>query len=257
VHRGWQRVNNYRYTHCTEADSVRIPYILESNPHHFYSFRGLKNQMRNRIACGLHSRSWAGFWKNDRAAVRAVRTIKYNNLLLKIYNILYDIYNLLFIKLAVITHNWIAIRHPVTIISCGAFVPLAVKWPLHTRRVSRITVKALVEWKRIVMAHAQKPDLVFQRNGRVHLYRRGCQFSRLLAVEVCASAVVMLDRTCYVTVPDCWLPTPFASFPFTSPPMRHRVQSDSVSTLTSNIIQSVCLVGKGRLKEKLRIGTAN
>ena len=46
------------------------------------------------------------------------------------------------------------------------------------------------------MAHAQKPDLVFQRNGRVHLYRRGCQFSRLLATEVSASAVVMLDRPC-------------------------------------------------------------
>ena len=46
------------------------------------------------------------------------------------------------------------------------------------------------------MAHAQKPDLVFQRNVRVHLYRRGCQFSRLLAAEVCASAVVMLDRPC-------------------------------------------------------------
>ena len=46
------------------------------------------------------------------------------------------------------------------------------------------------------MAHAQKPDLVFQRNGRVHLYRRGCQFIRLLAAEVCASAVVMLDRPC-------------------------------------------------------------
>ena len=30
------------------------------------------------------------------------------------------------------------------LISCGAFVPLAVKWPLHTRRVSRIAVKALV-----------------------------------------------------------------------------------------------------------------
>ena len=32
------------------------------------------------------------------------------------------------------------------IISCGAFVPLAVtgKWPIHTRRVSRIKVKALV-----------------------------------------------------------------------------------------------------------------
>jgi len=46
------------------------------------------------------------------------------------------------------------------------------------------------------MAHAQKPDSVFQRKGRVHLYRRGCQFSRLLAAEVCASAVVMLDRPC-------------------------------------------------------------
>jgi len=55
---------------------------------------------------------------------------------------------------------------------------------------------ALLEQKRNVMAHAQKPDLVFQRNGRVHLYRQGCQFSRLLAAEVCASAVVMLDRPC-------------------------------------------------------------
>ena len=54
----------------------------------------------------------------------------------------------------------------------------------------------VVEQKRNVMAHAQKPDLVFQRNGRVHLNRRGCQFSRLLAAEVCASAVVMLDRPC-------------------------------------------------------------
>jgi len=55
--------------------SSDIPYILESNPHFFYSFRGLKNQMRIRIACGLDSRSWAELWKNDRAAVRAVTTI--------------------------------------------------------------------------------------------------------------------------------------------------------------------------------------
>ena len=47
-----------------------------------------------------------------------------------------------------------------------------------------------------VMAHAQKPDFVFRRNGRVHLNRRGHQFSRLLAAEVRASAVVMLDTTC-------------------------------------------------------------
>jgi len=44
-----------------------------------------------------------------------------------------------------------------------------------------------------VMAHAQKPDFVFRRKGRVHLCRQGHQFSRLLAAELCASAVVMLD----------------------------------------------------------------
>jgi len=42
------------------------------------------------------------------------------------------------------------------------------------------------------MAHAQKPDFVFRRNGRAHLNRRGRQFNRLLADEVCASAVVMV-----------------------------------------------------------------
>ena len=46
------------------------------------------------------------------------------------------------------------------------------------------------------MAHAQKSDFVFRRNGRVHLNQRGRQFSRLLAAEVCASAVVMLDTPC-------------------------------------------------------------
>jgi len=44
-----------------------------------------------------------------------------------------------------------------------------------------------------VMAHVQKPDCVFRRNGRVHLNRRARQFSRLLAVEECVPAVVMLD----------------------------------------------------------------
>jgi len=47
-----------------------------------------------------------------------------------------------------------------------------------------------------VTAHAQKPDFAFRRNGQVHLNRRGRQFSRLLAAEVCASAVVMLDTPC-------------------------------------------------------------
>jgi len=45
-----------------------------------------------------------------------------------------------------------------------------------------------------VLAHAQKPDFVFRRNGRVHLnqWGGGCQSNRLLAAEVCASAVVMV-----------------------------------------------------------------
>ena len=57
---------------------------------------------------------------------------------------------------------------------------------------SKQTVEA--SWN--VMAHAQKPDFVFRRNGRVHLNWPGRQFSRLLAAEVCASAVVMLDTPC-------------------------------------------------------------
>jgi len=55
----------------------------------------------------------------------------------------------------------------------------------------------LVDCVSNVTAHAQKPDFVFQRNGRVHLNRRGCQFSRLLAVGVCGSA----DSDCIDRVP--------------------------------------------------------
>jgi hypothetical protein len=58
------------------------------------------------------------------------------------------------------------------------------------------TQRVVVDCVWNVMAHAQKPDFVFWRNGRVHLNRRGRQFCRLLAAEVCASAVVMLDTPC-------------------------------------------------------------
>ena len=47
-----------------------------------------------------------------------------------------------------------------------------------------------------VMAHAQKPDFVFLRNVRIQLNRQGRQFNLLLAAEMCASAVVMLDTPC-------------------------------------------------------------
>jgi hypothetical protein len=71
-----------------KQEKSKIPYILESNSHPFYSFRGLKNQMWIRIECGLDSRSRAGFWKNDRAGVRAIRTIQLFIILFIIYNIL-------------------------------------------------------------------------------------------------------------------------------------------------------------------------
>jgi len=136
------------------------------------------------------------------------------------------------------------------------------------------------------MAHAQKPDSVFERNGRVHLYRRGCQFSRVLAFLECGSAENDCSNTGWTvpsqtddclathsirlfplhfsslaspcatrfrfhsntgwTVPsqaeDCWLPTPFASFPFTSPPLRRHVPPDSVSTLLPIIYMHLFLL---------------
>jgi len=54
----------------------------------------------------------------------------------------------------------------------------------------------LVDYVWNVMAHEQKPNFVFKRKGQVHFNRRGRQFSRLLATEVCTSAVVMLDTPC-------------------------------------------------------------
>jgi hypothetical protein len=92
-------------------------------------------------------------------------------------------------------------------------------------------ISADLDCVRKVMAYAQKPDFVFPRNGRVHLNRRGRQFSRLLAAEVSASALVTLDSPRSEVVWEYLLPTPFASFPFTSPPVRHRVPSGFKRTL--------------------------
>jgi hypothetical protein len=72
----------------------------------------------------------------------------------------------------------------------------------HNIEVHLLVVKILIDKSTVlycvwnVMAHAQKPDFIFRRNGRVHLNRRGGQFSRLQAAEACASAVVMLDTPC-------------------------------------------------------------
>jgi hypothetical protein len=47
------------------------------------------------------------------------------------------------------------------------------------------------------MAHAQKPDFVFRRSGRVHLNRRVRQLNRLLAAEVSASAPIVGSNAGY------------------------------------------------------------
>ena len=44
-------------------------------------------------------------------------------------------------------------------------------------------IETLVDSVLNVMAHAQKQDFFFRRNGRVHLNLRGRQFGRLLAAE--------------------------------------------------------------------------
>ena len=90
-----------------------------------------------------------------------------------------------------------------------------------------------------VMAHAQKPDFIFRRNGRVHLNRRWASVqSTTGAAEVCASAVVMLDTPCSEVVWRVLATDSIRQFPFTSPPLRHRVPSHFNWSLhlTANIV---------------------
>ena len=88
-----------------------------------------------------------------------------------------------------------------------------------------------------VIAHAQKPDFVFRRNGRVHLNRRGRQFSRLLAAEVCTSTVVMLDTACSKVVWRVLATHSIRQFPLHFPsfasPCAIRFQLDSTAPALS------------------------
>ena len=67
---------------------------------------------------------------------------------------------------------------------------------------------------------SQISPLVFR-----HLNRRGRQFSRLLAAEVCASAVVMLDTPCSEVVWRVLATHCICQFPLHYPPVRRRVPS--------------------------------
>jgi len=76
------------------------------------------------------------------------------------------------------------------------------------------------------MAQSQKPHFVFRLNGRVHYNRGGASVqsttgSRGLRISFSNGGYTMFR----VSVKSTDLPTPFASFPFTSPPVYHRVPS--------------------------------
>jgi len=83
------------------------------------------------------------------------------------------------------------------------------------------------------MAHAQKPDFVFWRNVLVHLNKRGRQFSRLLATEVCASAVVMLDTPCSEVVWRVLATHCIRQYALHFPSLRHLVPSHFNRSLRS------------------------
>jgi len=107
------------------------------------------------------------------------------------------------------------------------------RWPPPIQRRSKRNHRSVdCIWN--VMAHAQKPDFVFRRNGPVHLNRRGGGGSvqsttGSWGVRISGSnAGYTMFRG---SVKGTGYPTPFASFPFTYPPVRHRVPSHFNLTL--------------------------
>ena len=95
-----------------------------------------------------------------------------------------------------------------------------------------------------VMAHAQKPGFVFLQNGRVHLHvnRRGASVqstagSRGVRISGSNGEYIMFRGS----VKGTGYPTPFASFPFTPPPVRQRVPSRFNWTLhrVTDVLQRV------------------
>jgi hypothetical protein len=107
------------------------------------------------------------------------------------------------------------------------------------RRLLCTSTKKYVDCVWNVMAHAQKPDFLFRRNGRVHLNQRGRQFSRLLAAEACASAVVMLDTPCSevvwrVLATHSILQLPL-HFPYRASPCAITFQLDSTTEISVSI----------------------
>ena len=79
------------------------------------------------------------------------------------------------------------------------------------------------------MAHAQKPDFVFRRNGRVHLNRRGRGGASVQSTTGSRGVRISGSNAGYTmfrsSVKSTGYPLQFVSFPFTSLRVRHRVPS--------------------------------
>jgi hypothetical protein len=95
-----------------------------------------------------------------------------------------------------------------------------------------------------VIAHAQKTGFVYRRKWRVYLNRRGRQFSRLLAAEVCTSVVVILDIPCFEVVWSVLATHSIRKFPLHFPsrasPCTITFQLDSTPVVGITSCQYVC-----------------
>ena len=91
------------------------------------------------------------------------------------------------------------------------------------------------------MTHAQKPDFVFRRNERVHLIQRWTSVlsttgSRGVRISGSNAGYTMFQGS----VKSTGYPLHSPIFPFTSPPVRHRVPSHCNWTLPPLMRVSTC-----------------
>ena len=89
-------------------------------------------------------------------------------------------------------------------------------------------VETSVEWWEAVHGIAES-----EREGTRAETRNGLSAKRTSPFKSAGGSVQSTtgSRGVRISRRDYWLPTPFASFPFTSPPVRHRVPSHSDSAL--------------------------
>jgi len=95
------------------------------------------------------------------------------------------------------------------------------------------------------MAHAQKPDFVFRLNGRVRLnWQRASVQSTTGSRGVCISGSNAGYTMFRGSVKGTGYPLQIASFPFASPPLRHRVPSRFNWTLPNVMVTMKYKLGR-------------